>query len=170
MTDIAIRQAEPADASALFNLAETTSAETEFLLRQPGEGPRTAAAWRDILASQQTGDGNIMLVAAAGGRLVGHCGLYRGEFARNRHTATIGIAVRQSHVGRGLGGRLLTAAIDRAATAGITRIELTVMPDNDRAVRLYRGHGFVVEGRKRGSVTLRDGPVDEIMMARIFED
>jgi len=170
MTDIAIRQAEPDDAEALYELAETTSAETAFLLRQPGEGLRSGAAWRDVLASQQSGDSNIMLVAAKGTRLLGHCGLYRGEFARNRHTATIAIAIRQSHVGRGIGTKLLIAAIDRAAAAGITRLDLTVMPGNDRALRLYRGHGFTVEGRKRGSVELQSGPKDEIMMARLLKD
>ena len=170
MPDLAIRQAEPGDAEALFDLAETTIAETDFLLRQPGEGPRSAAAWRTILGLQQTGDGNIMLVADIGVCLVGQCGLYRGEYARNRHTAMIGVAVRQSHVGRGIGKRLLTAAVERARTVGIGRLELTVMVNNDRALRLYRRHGFVVEGQKQGSVKLPGGSVDEIMMARLFED
>lgn len=49
---------------------------------------------------------------------------------------------------------------------GLTRIELTVYTDNQRAQALYRRFGFVEEGVHRG-FALRDGVyVDALSMAR----
>lgn len=51
--------------------------------------------------------------------------------------------------------------------AQILRIELTVYADNERAIKLYRGMGFELEGRHRG-YALRHGVfTDALCMARL---
>jgi len=49
----------------------------------------------------------------------------------------------------------------------LLRLELTVYTDNEVAVRLYKKHGFFIEGTHR-AYALRDGKyVDAYAMARI---
>ncbi len=72
------------------------------------------------------------------------------------------IAVRPDHRRRGLGGLLLHAAIDGAASfPDAERILLEVASTNAAAIALYESHGFAVIDRRRGYY--RDG-VDALIM------
>ncbi len=58
------------------------------------------------------------------------------------------LAVVPSAQGRGLGRRLLQAALDGAAALGAATMFLEVSPDNGRALALYAHAGFVRIGRR----------------------
>lgn len=78
------------------------------------------------------------------------------------------MAVQSDRRGQGIGGALLTAAIDTAERwHDVRRIELEVYVDNAVAIALYERHGFVRENLARG-YALRDGSfVDVLLMARL---
>jgi RimJ/RimL family protein N-acetyltransferase len=67
--------------------------------------------------------------------------------------------------GKGLGTRLARAAIDRAWSDGLERIELEVFASNERAIELYRRLGFVTEGVKRRARKLDGQYDDNVLMA-----
>jgi RimJ/RimL family protein N-acetyltransferase len=76
----------------------------------------------------------------------------------------IGITIGPAeHRGIGLGRELLHALLDYAfATLQLHRVAAEVYSHNERALRLFRGFGFVEEGRLR-QVTLRNAQwVDEV--------
>lgn len=50
----------------------------------------------------------------------------------------------------------------------ITRLELTVMTHNERAVRLYKKMGFKIEGLKEKSLIVDGKYVDEYYMGKIL--
>lgn len=77
------------------------------------------------------------------------------------------IAIETAHQKRGLGSRLINAALAWAAQEGIKRLELCVATENKGAIRLYARHGFVREGIKRKSFCSGDRFLDEYMMARV---
>jgi ribosomal protein S18 acetylase RimI-like enzyme len=54
----------------------------------------------------------------------------------------LGIAVLSDYRGRGIGGALIDALLQRARASGFTAVCLSVREDNP-ATRLYRRHGFV---------------------------
>ena len=69
--------------------------------------------------------------------------------------------------GRGIGRMLLGVALSWADGVGLERLELNVLADNHRAVKLYESVGFVLEGTRRGAFRFEDGRVvDDHMMAR----
>jgi RimJ/RimL family protein N-acetyltransferase len=64
----------------------------------------------------------------------------------------LGVCVRETSCGKGLGTRMMDALIDEAKAQGIARIDLTVDEDNVGARKLYERYGFVLQG-KNGKVT-----------------
>jgi ribosomal protein S18 acetylase RimI-like enzyme len=76
------------------------------------------------------------------------------------------MGLRAGYRGRGLGGRLLEAAIARAEANGIRRFELHVFRSNAAALRLYERHGFEVEGTQLRARILDGLADDNVLMCR----
>lgn len=62
----------------------------------------------------------------------------------------LALAVAPGHQSRGLGRRLLARMLREAAQSGVTRVDLEVAADNERACRLYASLGFREVGRRLG--------------------
>ncbi|MBD3883533.1 GNAT family N-acetyltransferase [Phormidium tenue FACHB-886] len=107
------------------------------------------------------------VVAIADENLVGVASLSVGS-GRCAHAAGLGINVHDDYHGRGIGSALMVALLNLADNwLNLTRLELDVYCDNDRAIALYKKFGFEIEGTKR-KFAFRDGEfVDAYGMARI---
>ena len=88
------------------------------------------------------------LVAVVAGHLVGVVTEDLGQDTTELRVR----AVAEQHQGRGLGGRLLDAAADRAAARGSSLLWLVTTNDNLDALRLYQRHGFHLAELRRGAV------------------
>ena len=108
-----------------------------------------------------------MLVAVVRERVVGQLGLHVGS-GRRAHSASLGMMIHADYQGRGIGTALMQAAVDLAENwLNVSRIELSVYPDNEVAITLYRKFGFEVEGTLR-DYAFRDGRfIDSLLMARV---
>jgi ribosomal-protein-alanine N-acetyltransferase len=62
----------------------------------------------------------------------------------------LNLCVGEAYRCRGLGRRLLTLLVERAAAAGMKEAFLEVRPTNTAAIRLYLAHGFEQVGTRRG--------------------
>lgn len=119
--------------------------ERKYLAFQAAPSREEAYAfYRAILAN----DGSHF-VALIDNAVVGWCDVLRTHGESRAHVGILGIALVPEARGRGIGGRLMEAAIAKAWRQGLTRIELTVRADNSRAKALYERQGFVVEGVSR---------------------
>ena len=67
---------------------------------------------------------------------------------------------------QGVARALLTAAIGEAEAAGADVLFLEVAADNEAALGLYAGAGFVRVGARRGYYRRADGAIDAIAMRR----
>ena len=114
----------------------------------------SAAAYWNELAETAT---RHYVVALARDRVLGYAGL--AVYGDEAHVLTIGVATAAQ--GRGLGTALLR---DLLAAAGHRRVLLDVRADNEVAQRLYRRHGFVPVGRRRGYY--QPSGMDAVVMAR----
>jgi putative acetyltransferase len=159
---ITIRRAEPEDYAAVQAIYAMPRAQAGTLqLPFP-----SLDLWRQRM---QAVDPNAhVLLACAGGQVVGQLGLYVAANPRRRHVGEIGMGIRDDWQGKGVGTALLGAAIDLADRwLQLRRLELQVYADNAAGIALYTRHGFVEEGRHR-DYAFRDGAfVDALSLARL---
>lgn len=73
------------------------------------------------------------------------------------------LAVRPAARRAGLGGRLVEAAVVRAAALGAERLFLEVAQGNSAARALYARSGFVEMGRRRGYYSHADGSREDAL-------
>ncbi|WP_161973839.1 GNAT family N-acetyltransferase [Hwanghaeella grinnelliae] len=168
LDEVVLRSAEPSESAALKAMGEALLAETPFFHRLPAERAASVGEMEHVIHSVLAAPGCALINAWHGDRPVGECLLVGGQLNRIRHTATVGIGVLQAYQGIGIGQALMRDAVARARSAGIVRLELTVMVPNVRAIEFYERFGFEVEGRKRASVMIDGEPVDELLMATIL--
>lgn len=160
--EITIRRAEPEDYTAVRAIYAMPRAQAGTLqLPFP-----SLDLWRQRM---QAVDPNAhLLLACAGDEVVGQLGLYVSANPRRRHVGDLGMGVRDDWQGKGVGGALLSAALDLADRwLQLRRLELQVYADNTAGIALYTRHGFVEEGRHR-DFAFRDGFfVDALSLARL---
>ncbi len=161
---VEIRSARARDVRALAELIAGVAAERRFIRTEEVDRSRLRR-YRDASRRSWTPH-QANIVAEADGRIVGNLGITREDAPVTRHIASLGMAVAPEWRGRGVGAALLAEAFSWARWAEVEKIELTVYPQNDRAIRLYERFGFAVEGRLTGHSKKSYGYEDEIVMGR----
>ncbi len=122
------------------------------------EAPRSMAEFATRLVDTHV----IGALTVAG--LVGMVGLQRSNRVKTVHIGSIwGMYVRPAARGRGIGRRLLTAAIAEAGPE-VRSLRLAVEAENLPARRLYESVGFVAWAREAEALRIGDTFHDEILM------
>lgn len=104
-------------------------------------------------------------VALQGDEVVGWVDI-SPQFGDTRaHIGALGIGLVPSARHKGLGTRMMKAAIEKAWSKGLTRIELTVRTDNLNAKALYERMGFEVEGTMKRGILINGKYFDLHLMA-----
>lgn len=164
---ITLRQAGPQDAEALIALMKQLDDETDYLLYESGERPADVKEWRRIL-SGDTGDLNRTFFVAEirQSRLAGYLEVRTMDWKKVQHRAYFVIGIRKEWSGKGLGSLFLEYLERWARERNIRRIWLTVIADNQKAVRFYEKAGYVTEGKHPRSIKLGEHFVDELTMGK----
>jgi RimJ/RimL family protein N-acetyltransferase len=166
-TDIVIRATQAADVAALRELR------LDALRRNPlaftadlDEWEARPMEWWADLARRGAGDGaQAVFVADRSGELVGMTGIGALKPPKQAHAGWVwGVYVIENARGRGVGERLLRAAIDWARRKGLLVIRLGVAEGNDSAYRCYERCGFVTYGVEPLSIRWEGKLYDERLM------
>jgi len=159
VASVTIRPIALADIEAFAALTDFVMRERRYMAFLEGFPIDEAAAF----VARNLRLGNPQLVADDAGRVVGWCDIRRETIPVYAHCGHLGMGLYPDYRGRGLGERLIRAALEAARAAGFERIELSVYGRNTRAAALYRRVGFVHEGtRVRGKKV--DGHYDDVHM------
>ncbi len=144
---ISLRRAAPADAEALTELGRITFAET-FAHLYPPEDLATFQAEAhtpERYAGWAVDPGYGLWIAEQEGRAIGYALAGPCHLPHPEVTPGCGelwrVYVRREAQGSGLGGRLLSAALDWLSRPG-RDLWIGVWSDNHGAQRLYTRHGF----------------------------
>jgi putative acetyltransferase len=165
---VTVRQALPADAAALVELASAVGGEPEGWLIS-GAVWRSVGEERRYLRAVRRHPDAVVLLAELDGEIVGRLSLGRDPHPASRHVADLGLMVAASARRRGVGRALLHSAEDWARGAGVEKLELHVFPWNEPAMRLYESCGYEREGYRRRHYRRAGGRVvDAILMAKLL--
>jgi RimJ/RimL family protein N-acetyltransferase len=155
---VSVREATPADVDGLVDLLVAVAGEGRWI---GTEAPVDVERRRRRMAEEIEGPDAIVLVAEAGGALVGQLGLHLAGYG----VADLGMLVAAGWRGRGVGSALLAEAVDRARKAGAHKLALQVWPHNSAAIALYEKFGFRREGLLRRHYRRRSGELwDAVIM------
>ena len=160
--EIEIRHLEKADVPGIKAIYDQLHV-VNGMLQLPYQSNDT---WNSRL--ENLGKNFIGLVALVEGKIVGQLGLHTIDNPRRKHVATIVIAVCSSVQGKGVANALMVAGVDLCDNwLNVSRIELQVFTDNERAIDLYKRHDFKIEG-ELVNYGFRDGKyVNAYAMARV---
>ena len=161
-----IRKPTPEDAKAIVDLISRADTQTTFLARNPGEFQTTVEAESKIIEAVLANPDAEWFLAEYENKIVGQCavGLIRRN-ERFRHRADVAFVVDKSYCGMGIGGKMMEACIAWCRDRGILQIELDVVKQNERAIRMYQSFGFEVVGTLPRAMRYPDGTyADEYYM------
>lgn len=122
--------------------------ETRLELRSPGRADRAALiglledgfseSAQQVAHRLEAATDGESLVAVDEGKVVGTLRIT----TTSRRSMIYGFVIDRERRGRGLGTRMLDAALARLSASGVTEVGLEVDPENAPAVRLYQAFGF----------------------------
>lgn len=148
-----------------FILAHT---QTDYLMTYPDEIAFTAGEEAEYLQKKTDSENEIEILAEVDGRIVGTAGIeQRSPKLKLRHRCDFGISIDKEYWGLGIGRALTCACIECAKKAGYEQIELEVVADNERAVKLYEKVGFVEFGRNPRDFKSRLTGYQEVVYMRM---
>ncbi|SMF99745.1 GNAT family N-acetyltransferase [Burkholderia singularis] len=122
----------------------------------------------DVQRLVEPSDTRHWIIAALNDQAIGYVYLEWGK-GRWRNIAMLAIGVADQHVRKGVGRKLLNAALWLGFRyLDLHKIELVVYADNEPAIRLYDSVGFVREGMKRRNA-FRDGHHPDALVMSILQ-
>lgn len=141
--ELHLRNVAKEDAQKVCDLFRLTHGQTDFLLAYPEESSFTVRQEEEFLNGLLESPREIMLLAELDGSLAGCASVCAvGSKYKVCHRAEFGISVDKAFWNLGVGRALTQAAIECAKTAQYSYLELSVVANNDRAVRMYQKAGF----------------------------
>lgn len=159
--DVRLRRLKASDFEALAEIFDS-----EDVIEHTSQVPYvTAERWAELLrGSEQC----ITIVADWEGRAIGKISIMPKPKQREKHVGVLAIAVHQAHHGKGIGKKLMMAALDLADNwLNLKRIELSVFTANTGAVALYKKYGFEIEGEAKHASFVKGAYRNLYYMARL---
>ncbi len=125
----------------------------------------------EFLQKKTESEREVELVAEVDGRIVACAGIEAvGHKDKVKHRADFGISVDRDYWGLGIGNALTAANIACAKKAGYSQLELNVVAENEKAIRLYKKAGFVEFGRDPRGFRSRYCGYQELLYMRLELD
>lgn len=155
--ELLLRNATEDDAQMLLDGLKVVCGETKFLLKEPEEITLTLEEERDFIRNNNASETNAFIIGFLDGEYVGNCSLMGKNIMRQRHRASMGIALQQKFTGLGIGTVMMEKLIAIATEKGFEQLELDVVADNERAIHLYQKMGFEIYGTFPNTMKYMDG-------------
>jgi RimJ/RimL family protein N-acetyltransferase len=114
---------------------------------------------------------NLLMVAVAGDNIVGCLAALQADAGRWESTAHIlhvGLHLKESHRGLGIGSEMLAYAEAWARERGFKKLEASIFTGNKRSLRLFDRAGFAEEGIRKLRVRVDNKYLDEVLVGKIL--
>ncbi|EFR31418.1 GNAT family N-acetyltransferase [Eremococcus coleocola] len=160
-----IREPRLSDAKAIIGLLRHVSRETNFIMFDPG---MTLDREKTLIQQYLNSDRDLFLVIEVDDQLVGLANLISLNHSRQAHVAEIGMAIIKEYWGYGMGSVFMEELILFAEENNIKVLNLEVMANNQRAIKLYKRYGFQQVGRLSKRIQIDHVFYDTLLMEKII--
>jgi len=165
-----IRPAQGTDALSTMKLKQSVLQQSRFLLLEPDEYQPTLESEINFIERFEKAENSTFLLALDEDNAIGHIAAHGNNCRRNRHCATVFMAVHQAYWGQGVGRRLMQNLLQWFEQSPLSRLELTTAVDNERAFSLYQSIGFELEGTKQQDIIVDGKPIDSYLMSYLKQN
>jgi len=166
--EVSIRPAQPEDSCAIIDTVRSNANERSYILMEHyGKDP---AAEREYISELDTTK-NLLIVAAVGGEVIGCLAAlqaYDGKRVETAHILHVGLHIRESFRGQGIGSSLLSYATDWAIEKGFRKMEANIFTTNKQSLSMFRKAGFAEEGVRKGRIQVGRELIDEVLMGKML--
>ena len=159
-----LRKPSVDDAENMLQFIIKASGETDFLMKFPEEfAGFTLDQEKAFLRANYDNKNGLMIIC-----LAGSCQISFRTGEKDRHRASVAIALLQEFWNLGIGTRMFEEMFQVAGERGdVRQIELDFIEGNTRARSLYEKMGFRITGVKPDAIRMKDGSfVNEYMMVK----
>ena len=157
------------DAEDMLQFIIKASGETDFLMKFPEEFAEfTLDQEKAFIQEDYDNENGMMITCFVDGRIAGNCQISFRTGKKDRHRASVAIALLQEFWNLGIGTRMFEEMFQAARERGdVRQIELDFIEGNKRARGLYEKMGFRITGVKPDAIRMKDGSfVNEYMMVK----
>ncbi|MED1205718.1 GNAT family N-acetyltransferase [Heyndrickxia acidicola] len=148
-----IRELTPEDAAGFAEVMKKVESTSDFMMMEPGERTVTPEKQRALLEAMAIQHNSAIFGAEnEDGEIIGYLIAKGGNVRKKKHEAYIIIGILEEYRGCGAGTKLFHHLEQWAMEHHISRLELTVVTENQAGVALYKKMGFELEGEKRHSL------------------
>ncbi|MGE0448478.1 MAG: GNAT family N-acetyltransferase [Dehalococcoidia bacterium] len=167
---LTVRSVAPDEAPELIAYLNAISTESEFLGFSPGELTMTIEEERQFIERCGASPGAIAMAGFVDDSIVASLTFLVGFKSRTRHLGELGMSVRQAFWGLGVGTAMAGTFIEWAhQEPSVTKVNLRVRTDNQRALAIYRRYGFSVEGTLRRDICVDGRYFDHYAMGLLVD-
>ena len=157
------------DAEEMLHFITKASGETDYLMKYPEEFANcTLEQEKAFIREDYLSQNGLMIACFVGDRIAGNCQISFRTGIKDRHRASVAIALLQEYWNLGIGTRMFEEMIQIAKKRdGVRQIELDFIEGNSRARGLYEKMGFRITGVKPDAIRMKDGTfVNQYMMLK----
>lgn len=164
---IVYREVTTLDAKALSDYKKQVFDESDYLSRPGSEYNITLEEEIETIRKMLEMENVLLWIAVEDGEIISYMHINANSLSRMKHSASMGITVKKSWRGKGVGKHMMADAISFFESSSLHRLELTVVKENQVAVELYKKFGFVEEGLMKDALKKGDTYYDVLMMAKL---
>lgn len=163
-----IRAIEASDARSFIHLQEEIFEQTDFMYNIQDELDLTVQQLRKNLTYWKQLRNRTILLCVLNGNFAGYVVIHGYKHSKNKHVASIHLAVKEEFQGKGIGLALMEAVEKWSKQREISRLELCVMEHNDIALNLFRKLGYQQEGIRKNAIKLDGRYMNEYSLSKIL--
>lgn len=164
-----IRVAERRDARAILGLLRHVERETPYLSFGLQGSDLNQEDQARIIEFYDRSESSIMIVAEVDDQIIGLANVSQYSGTKEEHVAEVGVCVIKEYWSFGIGKILVEESIRFAESTELQVLDLEVVQENIRAIRLYEKFGFAKVGSLSRRIQVDNILYDTYIMEKIIK-
>ena len=163
-----IRPIDLLDARPFINLQSAIFNTATYEYYVQNEYTMSVQQIKKNMSAWKNSNNTTVLLAIFKGQHAGYINIMGGRTQRQSHVATIRFGVLPQFEQKGIAENLLEKSIIWAKAHNITKLEATVVTENEQANKLLKKFGFELEGTRKSALRIDEQYFDEHYYSKIL--